>query len=119
MSVIHETVYENRFGYTETLVAMGADIELSSQCLGPRACRFADGDFPHSAVVSGPTPLAGGDLVIPDLRAGFAYVMAAICATGESRLHNTWYLERGYEDLPTKLSELGVSVATDAPAPAR
>jgi UDP-N-acetylglucosamine 1-carboxyvinyltransferase len=118
VSVIHETVYENRFGYTETLVAMGAHIELSSQCLGPRACRFADGDFPHSAVVSGPTTLTGGDLVIPDLRAGFAYVMAALCATGESRLHNIWYLERGYEDIPGKLADLGVAVDTGVTAPA-
>ena len=40
-SVVHETVYENRFGYTETLSEMGADITLFTQCLGGKQCRFA------------------------------------------------------------------------------
>jgi UDP-N-acetylglucosamine 1-carboxyvinyltransferase len=110
VSVIHETVYENRFGYTELLREMGARIELSSQCLGRRTCRFVDQDFPHSAVVSGPTSLLGADLDIPDLRAGFAYVLAGLLAQGTTRLHNVWYLDRGYEDIPGKLGQLGVSV---------
>ena len=109
-SVIHETVYENRFGYTRALVSMGANIQLSSQCLGRRTCRFVDGDFPHSAVVQGPTPLTPCDLTIPDLRAGFAYVLAALIAEGRSRLHNIQYLERGYESIPDKLRALGVDV---------
>jgi UDP-N-acetylglucosamine 1-carboxyvinyltransferase len=109
MSVVHETVYENRFGYTE-LRRMGARIELSNQCLGRRTCRFVDRDFPHSAVVSGPTPLVGSDLTIPDPRAGFAYVLAGLLAQGMTRLHDVWYLERGYEDIPGKLGALGVEV---------
>jgi UDP-N-acetylglucosamine 1-carboxyvinyltransferase len=110
VSVVHETVYENRFGYTEMLRAMGAQIELSNQCLGGRTCRFVDQDWPHSAVISGPTQLLATDLAIPDLRAGFAYVLAGLLAQGTTRLHNVWYLERGYEDIPGKLGDLGVAV---------
>jgi UDP-N-acetylglucosamine 1-carboxyvinyltransferase len=110
VSVVHETVYENRFGYTELLREMGARIELSNQCLGRRTCRFVDRDFPHSAVVSGPTPLLACDLAVPDLRAGFAYVLAGLLAHGTTRLHDVRYLERGYEDIPGKLAALGVPV---------
>ncbi len=109
-SVIHETVYENRFGYTEALAAMGADITLSNQCLGSRSCRFASRDFMHSAVVIGPTPLQAAPLAIPDLRAGFAYVMAALLANGTSTIHNVHYIERGYADMPGKLRSLGAQV---------
>lgn len=110
-SVIHETVYENRFGYTDTLRTMGANIVLTNQCLGSRRCRFADRNFVHSAVVTGPTPLAATDLAIPDLRAGFAYVMAALLASGTSTIRNVHYLTRGYEDIPGKLRSLGAKVS--------
>ena len=56
-SVIHETVYENRFGYTHMLKEMGADISLFTQCLGGKTCRFASSNHHHSLVVKGPTPL--------------------------------------------------------------
>ncbi len=109
-SVIHETVYENRFGYTNTLKAMGADIELFTQCLGGRSCRFASCDHHHSIVVKGPTPLKATDISIPDLRAGFAYVMAALLAAETSTISNVDYLDRGYEDLVTKLTSLGADI---------
>jgi len=109
-SVIHETVYENRFGYTEALDTMGAYITLSNQCLGSRSCRFAARDFKHSAVVIGPTPLQAAPLSIPDLRAGFAYVMAALLANGTSTIHNIHYIERGYAGMPAKLGGLGAHV---------
>src|SRR5205085_3251586 len=50
-SVMHETVYEKRFGYTETLCEMGADISLFRQCLGGKQCRFASQSFAHSVIV--------------------------------------------------------------------
>ncbi|MGN6693786.1 MAG: UDP-N-acetylglucosamine 1-carboxyvinyltransferase, partial [Aquihabitans sp.] len=50
------------------------------------------------------------DLAIPDLRAGFAYVMAALLATGTSTIRNVHYLTRGYEDIPGKLGALGANV---------
>ncbi len=109
-SVMHETVYENRFGYAHMLKQMGADIELFDQCLGSRSCRFASQNHAHSAVVKGITPLHGADIAIPDLRAGFAYVMAAMLATDTSHISNVDFLERGYEDIVNKLSSLGADI---------
>ncbi len=112
-SVIHETVYENRFGYAETLVEMGADITPFRQCLGGKQCRFASRSFAHSVIVKGPTPLVGGEIVIPDLRAGFAYVMAALVASGTSTITGLGYLDRGYGGLVTKLQELGADATRE------
>ena len=109
-SVVHETVYENRFGYTETLSKMGADITLFRQCLGGKQCRFASQSFCHSAIVKGQTPLIGRDIVVPDLRAGFAYVMAAAIAQETSTLSGLHFLDRGYENLSDKLLMLGCDV---------
>jgi UDP-N-acetylglucosamine 1-carboxyvinyltransferase len=114
-SVVHETVYENRFGYTETLNQMGADITLFRQCLGGKECRFASQSFCHSLVVKGPTPLIGKEIDIPDLRAGFAYVMAAILATGTSIITGLHFLERGYESLTDKLLSVGADVSLILP----
>ncbi|SCA62734.1 UDP-N-acetylglucosamine 1-carboxyvinyltransferase [Chlamydiales bacterium SCGC AG-110-M15] len=109
-SVIHETVYENRFGYSSTLKDMGADIELFKQCLGGKNCRFAGKNYYHSIIVKGPTPLTGHEIEIPDLRAGFAYVLAALISEGESTLKGLPYLDRGYEDLENKLLSLGADI---------
>lgn len=109
-SVIHETVYENRFGYTETLREMGADVTLFKQCLGGKCCRFASMGFSHSVIVKGATPLIGRDIKIPDLRAGFAYIMAAIIASGTSFISGLNFVERGYESLLQKLIQLGAEV---------
>jgi UDP-N-acetylglucosamine 1-carboxyvinyltransferase len=109
-SVVHETVYENRFGYTQNLKEMGADIELFTQCLGGKPCRFASGGFHHSIVVKGPSVLKGKDISIPDLRAGFAYVMAALLAPDTSTISNVDFLDRGYEDLVGKLTALGADI---------
>ncbi len=109
-SVIHETVYENRFGYTETLVDMGADVSLFQQCLGGKACRFASHGHYHSLIVKGPTHLHGRKITIPDLRAGFSYVMAALLAEGGSTISGLRYLDRGYENVVTKLQGLGANV---------
>lgn len=108
--VLHETVYENRFGYTQTLKEMGADIELFTQCLGGKACRFASSNHHHSLVVKGPTPLRAKEISIPDLRAGFAYVMAALLSPEESRVSNVDFLDRGYEDFVGKLTSLGADI---------
>lgn len=113
-SVVHETVYENRFGYTETLCDMGAEITLFRQCLGGKQCRFASQSFCHSLIVKGPSPLVARDIVVPDLRAGFAYVMAAILASGTSKISGLHFLDRGYENLANKLAALGVDVSREA-----
>lgn len=107
-SVVHETVYENRFGYTEILKEMGADITVFRQCLGGKECRFASHSFSHSLIVKGVSALNGRDIAIPDLRAGFAYVMAATLASGVTTISGLPYLDRGYENLIHKLGQLGV-----------
>lgn len=106
-SVAHETVYENRFGYTETLKEMGADVTLFRQCLGGKQCRFDSQSFSHSLIVKGVTPLSGRTIAIPDLRAGFAYVMAALLTRDTSEISGLHYLDRGYENLIGKLQLLG------------
>ena len=96
MSVLHETVYEDRLGYVDALKAMGGEIELFDTCLGGPACRFHDSSAVHSAVVRGVSKLQGADVTIPDVRAGFSSVIAAAAAEGPSTLHGIHHLERGY-----------------------
>lgn len=109
-SIIHETIYENRFGYAKTLKEMGAEIELFTHCLGGKECRFASKNFEHSCIIKGPTPLKAKEIVVPDLRAGFAYVLAALIAEGESSISGLQYLDRGYENLTGKLQSLGAKI---------
>lgn len=108
-SVVHETVYENRFGYTETLAEMGADVTLFRQCLGGKSCRFESQSFCHSVIVKGATPLVAREIHIPDLRAGFAYVMAALIANGTSTISGLPFLYRGYQSIVDKLGSLGAN----------
>ena len=110
VSIVHETVFEDRFGYTEALVAMGANIQLHSDCLGSKDCRFRHQNFQHSCIVSGPTPLKAADISIPDLRAGFSYMLAALMADGESHVGNVELIERGYENIIGKLQGLGADI---------
>ncbi len=110
-SIIHETVYENRFGYTKVLKEMGADIELFTQCLGSRPCRFASHNYEHSIIIKGAKKLNGKSIAIPDLRAGFAYVLAALISEEESQITNLHFLKRGYEDLEIKLASLGADIS--------
>ncbi len=109
-SVVHETVYENRFGYVEALNKMGAQIQLYNQCLGGLECRFAGTSYLHSASITGPTKLHGAEITVPDLRAGFSYVVAALAAEGETTINNFSVLNRGYEDLIGKLKSLGADI---------
>ena len=112
-SVIHETVHENRLGYLRGLAKMGAHCDLFYECLSAKSCRYSTGNHPHSAVIHGTTPLKATDLVIPDLRAGFAYVMAALIAEGgASKIENTKMLDRGYTDWLGKLESLGARILT-------
>jgi len=76
--------------------------------LGGKNCRFNSQAHAHSMIVQGVTPLVGKTISIPDLRAGFAYVMAAMIAEGESTLTGLQFLDRGYEDVVNKLQSLGV-----------
>ena len=114
VSIVHETVYEQRFGFVEALVQMGANIQLHSECLGSSPCRFGQRNFVHSAVISGPTPLHGADIEIPDLRGGFSHLIAALTAEGTSRVSNVGIISRGYENFITKLQQLGADFSLEA-----
>ncbi|MCH4159851.1 UDP-N-acetylglucosamine 1-carboxyvinyltransferase [Bifidobacterium sp.] len=111
LSIVHETVYENRFGFTKPLISMGATIQLYRECLGSLPCRFQQRNFEHSAVIFGPTPLTGQDIDVPDLRGGFSHLIAALTATGPSTVHGISLIDRGYEDFREKLSALGADIS--------
>ena len=110
LSIVHETVYENRFGFTEALRGMGATIQVYRECLGGAPCRFGHRNFNHSAVVSGPTPLRAADIEVPDLRGGFSHLIAALAAEGTSRVSGIDIIYRGYENFMGKLHALGADV---------
>jgi UDP-N-acetylglucosamine 1-carboxyvinyltransferase len=107
LSIVHETVYERRLGYTAALNTMGATIQVYRECLGGTPCRFGRRNFNHSAVIAGPSKLHAADLVIPDLRAGFSHLIAALAAEGTSRVYGVNLINRGYEDFDSKLTALG------------
>ncbi len=109
-STIHETVYEDRFGYAEDLNKMGADIKIFSKCLGELQCRFNGLNFNHSAVINGPKKLHGANLTVRDLRSGIAHIIAALVAEGETTIDGIEEIDRGYEHLDERLRALGASI---------
>ena len=122
MSVLHETVYEDRFVYVPALKAMGGEIGLFATCLGGPACRFHDTSYIHSAVVRGPSKLQGTEVDVPDVRAGFSSVIAAAAASGPTMLHGVRHLERGYhrpaDQLQLARPPARAAVAARPPGPA-
>lgn len=94
--LIHEKMFDARMFFVDKLIAMGARIVLCD---------------PHRAVVSGPSRLRGSELVSPDVRAGMAMVIAALCAEGESAIQNVYQIERGYESLTDRLKALGARIS--------
>jgi UDP-N-acetylglucosamine 1-carboxyvinyltransferase len=90
--LIHEKMFESRMFFVDKLIGMGARIVLCD---------------PHRAVVSGPTRLTGSELQSPDVRAGMAMVIAAMCAEGKSTINNVYQIERGYENIVKRISSLG------------
>jgi len=108
-SIVHETVYENRFGFTDALVQMGAKIEVYQEGIASITRRVPRRPLEQAAVVSGPTPLHGANIRVPDLRGGFSHVIAAVTAQGTSEVSNIGIISRGYEHLLQKLDGLGVS----------
>jgi UDP-N-acetylglucosamine 1-carboxyvinyltransferase len=93
--LIHEKMFESRMFFVDKLIGMGARIILCD---------------PHRAVVSGPSRLRGDELVSPDVRAGMAMVIAALCAEGQSLIQNVYQIERGYENLIGRLQSLGARI---------
>ncbi|WP_026912218.1 UDP-N-acetylglucosamine 1-carboxyvinyltransferase [Patulibacter minatonensis] len=93
--LIHEWMFENRLVFTDKLVGMGADITLCD---------------PHRAIVSGPCELHGERMTSPDIRAGMALLIAALCADGRSTIHNIDQIDRGYEAIDERLRSLGAQI---------
>ena len=95
MLLIFEKMFESRLFFVDKLIGMGAQIVLCD---------------PHRAVISGPSPLRGGVVESPDIRAGMAMVLAALAADGTSTIHNIGQIERGYEQIDTRLRALGADL---------
>jgi UDP-N-acetylglucosamine 1-carboxyvinyltransferase len=108
MSVLHETVFENRLVYVPALQEMGCEIEVFAACLGGPACRFHDGNAVHSAVIRGVSKLRGAEVTLPDVRAGFSAVLAASVADTPSTLHGVHHIERGYHRPFEQFASLGL-----------
>ena len=109
-SIVHETVYEDRFGYTQDLRRMGADITVVPQCLGTMPCRFSDKPYNHTALIRGGTPLQATNMVMPDIRAGMAHIIAALIAQGTSDITGLEHIDRGYERIDARIRQLGAHI---------
>ncbi|WP_165067180.1 UDP-N-acetylglucosamine 1-carboxyvinyltransferase [Marisediminicola senii] len=107
VSIVHETVYENRLGFTEALNEMGAQIVVHPSGLPDHPRRVARRDFEQAAVITGPTKLHGANIRVPDLRGGFSHLIAALSAEGQSVISNMGIIDRGYEHIIDKLDALG------------
>ncbi len=93
--LIHEKMFESRLYFVDQLIALGARIILCD---------------PHRCVVQGPSPLHGDEVSSPDIRAGMALLVAALCAEGQSCIRNIRQIDRGYEQVEEKLRRLGARI---------
>lgn len=94
MSIVKETIFENRFKYVDELTRMGANIQVEG----------------NTAIIDGVSKYTGARITAPDLRAGAALVMAGLSAEGITIIDEIRYIERGYEDFPQKLQSLGAQI---------
>jgi len=94
-SLIHDPLYESRFGYLQELKKMGADIEIVD---------------PHRALIFGKTPLKGLNIESWDIRAGASLIIAALMAEGETVIDSIYQIDRGYEKIEERLQQLGADI---------
>ena len=109
-SSIHETIYEDRFGYALDLNEMGAKLKVSTECPEGDKCRFDGKNFYHYATITGPTPLSSKNLTVRDLRSGMVDILAALVANGVSEVEGVEEIDRGYEGIDTRLQQLGADI---------
>ena len=93
--LMHEKMFESRLFFVDKLIGMGARIVLCD---------------PHRVLISGPSALRGARVESPDIRAGMAMLLAAMCAEGTSTIHNARQIERGYERIDQRLNALGAKI---------
>lgn len=110
VSRLHETIYEERFGYVDDLNEMGAKIKVSTDCPKGEECRFSGKGFYHCAIIEGPTALKSRKLVVRDLRSGMLDILAALIADGISEVEGIEEIDRGYERIDGRLRQLGADV---------
>lgn len=114
-STIHETIYENRFGYVSELRKMGAKIDyFEPDAVDPESLynfNYEKGKHYQQGIrIIGPINLHNAVLVISDLRAGATIVIASLLATGESVLTGVEHIDRGYENFAQRLREIGANI---------
>jgi len=97
-AMIFEKMFESRLFFTDKLIQMGARIILCD---------------PHRAIIVGGNRLQGADITSPDIRAGMALLLAALCAKGESVIHNIHQIDRGYERIEERLNPLGARIVRE------
>ncbi|HXL30691.1 MAG TPA: UDP-N-acetylglucosamine 1-carboxyvinyltransferase [Bradyrhizobium sp.] len=93
--LMFEKMFESRMFFVDKLIAMGGRIVLCD---------------PHRAIVAGPSRLKGAPMISPDIRAGMAMLLAAVCAKGVSTIDNADQIERGYERIDERLNALGARI---------
>lgn len=93
--MVHETIFEGRLFWLDDLKRMGANILMYD---------------PHRISIQGPTELRARDIESPDLRAGMAYLIAALCAKGKSTINNVYQIDRGYEKIEERLRKIGADI---------
>jgi UDP-N-acetylglucosamine 1-carboxyvinyltransferase len=93
--LMFEKMFESRMFFVDKLISMGARIVLCD---------------PHRAIVAGPSRLRGASMISPDIRAGMAMLLAAVCAKGTSTINNADQIERGYERIEERLNALGARI---------
>lgn len=94
VSIINETIFENRFMHASELIRMGANIQISG----------------NKAIVRGKTSLAGAPVQASDLRASASLVLAGLCASGETLIDRVYHIDRGYENIVKKLRSVGAKI---------
>jgi len=96
--MIFEKMFESRLFFTDKLISMGARIVLCD---------------PHRAIIVGGNRLMGAEISSPDIRAGMALLLAALCAKGQSVIHNIAQIDRGYERIEERLNPLGARIVRE------
>jgi UDP-N-acetylglucosamine 1-carboxyvinyltransferase len=96
--MIFEKMFESRLFFTDKLIGMGARIILCD---------------PHRAIIVGGNRLVADEISSPDIRAGMALLLAALCAKGESVIHNINQIDRGYERIEERLNQLGAGIVRE------
>ena len=116
VSIVHETIFENRFAFVAGLQKMGAKIELFNPVV-PNPDEIYNfnleddkTEYFHAAKVTGPTILQGTNQEITDVRAGASLILASLIAKGKSELFGVEHVDRGYENLDGRLRSLGAQI---------